>query len=128
MICNPGKISELSEKFRRKGKKIVFTNGCFDVLHMGHISLLSEARAKGDVLVVGLNSDESIRANKGPDRPVCTEQQRANVLAGLESVDYVVIFNDTEPVKLLDKLRPDILVKVAKVVGISMVSLIEVVD
>ena len=78
---------------------------------MGHVALLAQARAKGDILVVGLNSDESIRANKGPDRPVCTEQQRAAVLAGLESVDYVVIFNDDEPIKLLDKLRPDILVK-----------------
>ena len=99
------------QPFRQNGQTIVFTNGCFDVLHMGHISLLSQARAKGDVLIVGLNSDDSIRTNKGPDRPVCSEQQRAGVLAGLESVDYVVIFNDTEPIKLLDKLRPDILVK-----------------
>ena len=99
------------QQLQRNSQTIVFTNGCFDVLHMGHVSLLAKARAKGDVLVVGLNSDESIRANKGPDRPVCTEQQRAAVLAGLESVDYVVIFNDDEPIKLLDKLRPDILVK-----------------
>lgn len=98
-------------QLQRNSQTIVFTNGCFDVLHMGHVSLLAKSRAKGDVLVVGLNSDESIRANKGPDRPVCTEQQRAAVLAGLESVSYVVIFNDTEPIKLLDKLRPDILVK-----------------
>jgi D-beta-D-heptose 7-phosphate kinase/D-beta-D-heptose 1-phosphate adenosyltransferase len=104
-------LAQELQPFRRNSQTIVFTNGCFDVLHMGHISLLAQARAKGDVLVVGLNSDESIRANKGPDRPVCSEQQRAGVLAGLESVDYVVIFNDTEPIKLLDKLRPDILVK-----------------
>ncbi|NIA07394.1 MAG: adenylyltransferase/cytidyltransferase family protein, partial [Actinobacteria bacterium] len=81
------------------------------VLHMGHVSLLAQARSKGDVLIVGLNSDESIRANKGPDRPVCTQAQRASVLASLESVDYVVIYDETEPIALLDKLRPDILVK-----------------
>jgi len=104
-------LAQELQPFRQNGQTIVVTNGCFDVLHMGHISLLSQARAKGDLLVVGLNSDESIRANKGPDRPVCTEQQRAGVLAGLESVDYVVIFNEIEPIKLLDKLRPDILVK-----------------
>ena len=104
-------LAQELQPFRRNSQTIVFTNGCFDVLHMGHISLLAQARAKGDVLVVGLNSDESIRANKGPGRPVCSEQQRAAVLAGLESVDYVVIFNDTEPIELLDRLRPDILVK-----------------
>ena len=104
-------LAQELQTLRGNSQTIVFTNGCFDVLHMGHVSLLAKARAKGDILVVGLNSDESIRANKGPDRPVCTEQQRAAVLAGLESVDYVVIFNDNEPIALLDKLRPDILVK-----------------
>jgi D-beta-D-heptose 7-phosphate kinase/D-beta-D-heptose 1-phosphate adenosyltransferase len=104
-------ISQELQSFRRNGKTIVFTNGCFDVLHMGHVSLLAQARTKGDILIVGLNSDQSIRANKGPDRPVCTQAQRAGVLASLESVDYVVVYDETEPIALLDKLRPDILVK-----------------
>lgn len=110
-ICTAEQLSRELKQYRNNGKTIVFTNGCFDVLHMGHVSLLAQARAKGDVLLVGLNSDASIRANKGPDRPVCTEQQRASVLAALESVDYVVVFNETEPIELLKKLRPDILVK-----------------
>jgi len=110
-ICTAEQVKEKLQRFRQNGKTIVFTNGCFDVLHMGHVSLLAQAKAKGDVLIVGVNSDESIRANKGPDRPVCNQQQRASVLAGLESVDYVVIFNETEPIELLKKLRPDILVK-----------------
>ena len=110
-ICTAEQLTQKLQRFRQNGKTIVFTNGCFDVMHMGHVSLLAEARAKGDALIVGLNSDESIRANKGPDRPVCSQQQRAAVLAGLESVDYVVIFDETEPIELLDKLRPDILVK-----------------
>ena len=110
-ICTAEQVKEKLQRFRQNGKTIVFTNGCFDVLHMGHVSLLAQAKAKGDVLIVGVNSDESIRANKGPDRPVCNQQQRTSVLAGLESVDYVVIFNETEPIELLKKLRPDILVK-----------------
>lgn len=110
-VCTAEQLAQKLQTFRRTGKTIVFTNGCFDVLHMGHVSLLAQARAKGDLLVVGLNSDESIRSNKGPGRPVCNQQQRASVLAGLESVDYVVIFNDAEPIELLEKLRPDILAK-----------------
>ena len=110
-ICTAEQMLRKLETFRQNGKRTVFTNGCFDVLHMGHVSLLAQARAKGDVLIVGLNSDESIRANKGPDRPVCTQDQRASVLAGLESVNYVVVFDEDEPIPLLDKLRPDILVK-----------------
>ena len=110
-VRTPEQVVEELKRYRNNGQTVVFTNGCFDVLHTGHVSLLAQARAKGDVLVVGLNSDESIKANKGPDRPVCTEQQRASVLAALESVDYVVVFNETEPIGLLEKLRPDILVK-----------------
>ena len=110
-ICTTEQMAQQLKSFRQNGRTIVFTNGCFDVLHMGHVSLLAQAKAKGDILIVGLNSDESIRANKGPDRPVCTQAQRASVLAGLESVDYVVIYDETEPITLLDKLRPDVLVK-----------------
>ena len=110
-VCTADRVAEELKQYRTNGQTIVFTNGCFDVLHTGHVSLLAQARTKGDVLVVGLNSDESIRTNKGPDRPVCTEQQRASVLAALESVDYVVIFNETEPIELLKEFRPDILVK-----------------
>ncbi len=110
-VCTADRVAEELKQYRTIGQSIVFTNGCLVVLHTGHVSLLAQARTKGDVLVVGLNSDESIRTNKGPDRPVCTEQQRASVLAALESVDYVVIFNETEPIELLKEFRPDILVK-----------------
>ena len=96
---------------RRAGKKIVFTNGCFDILHAGHVSVLEFSRSKGDVLVVGLNSDESVRRLKGPTRPVNKQADRALVLAALESVSYVCIFNQDTPYDLIKAVRPDVLVK-----------------
>lgn len=89
----------------------MFTNGCFDLLHPGHVSLLEKAREQGDVLVVGINSDASIRANKGPDRPILPEAERAEILAFLASVDYVVIFDEPTPQSLIAKILPDVLVK-----------------
>ena len=97
--------------WRESGKNIVFTNGCFDVLHSGHISLLTHAKEKNDFLIVGLNSDSSVRRLKGKMRPVCTEIERATVLAALETVDAVVIFDEDTPFELIRKLKPDILVK-----------------
>ena len=97
--------------WRRQGKRIGFTNGCFDLLHPGHISLLNQARAACDVLIVGLNSDESVRRLKGDGRPVQPEHGRAAVLASLTSVDLVVIFSEDTPLELIDALRPDLLVK-----------------
>lgn len=98
-------------KQRKAGKKIVFTNGCFDILHAGHISVLEFSRAKGDILVVGLNSDASVRRLKGPTRPVNKETDRALVLAALQAVDAVCIFPEDTPYNLIKLVRPDVLVK-----------------
>lgn len=99
------------EAARRRGQRIVFTNGVFDLLHPGHIRYLAAARARGDVLIVGLNSDRSVRANKGPSRPVTPEHERAEILEALTSVDAVVVFDEETPHVIIDRLRPDILVK-----------------
>jgi len=104
-------LQPVLRKLREEGKRIVWTNGCFDILHVGHITYLLSARAQGDVLVVGLNSDRSVRENKGPDRPVVNEQDRALVLSALECVDYVVVFDGKTPMPLLDALRPDVYAK-----------------
>lgn len=110
------------EKARGQGKKIVFTNGCFDILHPGHIAYMQDARARGDILVVGLNSDASVRRLKGPERPVNPQADRALMLAGLASVDYVTLFEDDTPIDLIKAVKPDVLVKggdwtVDKIVG-----------
>jgi len=96
---------------REKGRKVVFTNGCFDIIHAGHVRYLTKARSLGDMLVVGLNSDASVRAIKGPSRPIVPESERAEVLGALRCVDYVVIFNEDTPLSLITALLPDILVK-----------------
>jgi len=96
---------------KRNGKRIVFTNGCFDLLHPGHIKLLEAARSKGDALIVGINSDDSVRTLKGAGRPVIPEQERAEILASLECVDAVVVFDELTPQKIVAALLPDILVK-----------------
>lgn len=98
-------------RLRSRKKKIVFTNGCFDILHKGHIRYLKKAGSLGDVLVIGLNSDRSIRAIKGPRRPINCELDRAEILAALDFVDYVTIFDEDTPQKLIEELKPDILVK-----------------
>jgi D-beta-D-heptose 7-phosphate kinase/D-beta-D-heptose 1-phosphate adenosyltransferase len=99
------------ESRRRLGQRIAFTNGCFDVLHAGHVQYLQDARAQADLLVVGVNSDASVRALKGPSRPIHSEQARALVLAGLQAVDYVTIFEEATPLALIQAVRPDVLVK-----------------
>jgi len=96
---------------KRNGKRVVFTNGCFDLLHPGHIRSLETARALGDALIVGLNSDDSVKSLKGPDRPVIPEQERAEILASLECVDAVVIFEELTPQEVIAALLPDVLVK-----------------
>jgi rfaE bifunctional protein nucleotidyltransferase chain/domain len=96
---------------RHAGRRIAFTNGCFDLLHPGHIRSLEQARSLGDALVVAVNSDRSVREMKGPDRPLVSEEQRARVLAALAAVDWVVIFDDPTPRRLIAALLPDILVK-----------------
>jgi rfaE bifunctional protein nucleotidyltransferase chain/domain len=99
------------ELWRRRGVKVVFTNGCFDLLHSGHVLLLERARAEGDVLVVGLNNDRSVRAIKGPARPVMPEAERAETLLALEAVDRVVLYEEPTPQQVIDALVPDVLVK-----------------
>lgn len=99
------------EGHRRKGKSISFTNGCFDILHAGHVQYLREARQTGDVLVLGLNSDASVRAIKGEKRPLVPQAERAEVVAALSTVDYVTVFEETTPLRLIEFLRPDCLVK-----------------
>ena len=96
---------------RKSGRKIVFTNGCFDILHVGHVRYLAAARSEGDLLVIGLNSDVSVRSIKGEKRPIVTQDQRAEVLASLEFVDYIVFFDEPEPLLLIEMLKPDVLVK-----------------
>ena len=114
---NGGKVKSLPQLAseidlrRLNGQKIAFTNGCFDVLHAGHVQYLNEARAQADVLVVALNSDSSVRGLKGTGRPVNPVEARAAVLAALQSVDYVTVFNDATPIKLIEAIRPDVLVK-----------------
>lgn len=110
-IISPESLIELFTESYRKQNTMVFTNGCFDLLHRGHIYYLSRARELGDVLVLGLNSDESVSRLKGPGRPVNDEQSRAEVLGGLAFVDYIVIFSEDTPLKLISSLRPHILIK-----------------
>ena len=104
-------LSRVLALARAKGRKIVFTNGCFDILHVGHVKYLEKAKSFGEILVVGLNSDSSVRKIKGPGRPVNKQADRAKVLASLYFVDYVVFFNEETPEKLIMALKPDILVK-----------------
>ncbi|MGA1941477.1 D-glycero-beta-D-manno-heptose-7-phosphate kinase [Arcobacter sp. YIC-310] len=104
-------IAKLSEELKQRGKKVVFTNGCFDILHVGHVKYLETAKSFGDVLILGLNSDDSVKRLKGPSRPVNTQDDRAYTLAALESVDYVVLFEDDTPYDLIKTVSPHILVK-----------------
>ena len=101
----------LVARLRAEGKSIVFTNGVYDLLHPGHLSYLHAARAEGDALVVGVNSDRSVRANKGPDRPINPEQERAELIAALAAVDAAVIFDEDTPHAIITALQPDVLVK-----------------
>jgi D-glycero-beta-D-manno-heptose 1-phosphate adenylyltransferase len=105
------RIALLCNDLRLQGKKIVTTNGCFDLLHLGHITYLMEARQLGDLLIVGINSDLSVKKLKGESRPICQESARARQLAGLESVDFVCVFEESTPEKWLGEVRPDIHVK-----------------
>jgi len=114
MISKILKLTDLIQKvknLRKSGKQIVFTNGCFDILHVGHVRYLTTARSEGDVLVVGLNSDASVKSIKPDNRPIVTQEERAEVLAGLASVDFITIFDESDPLALISAIKPDILVK-----------------
>ena len=100
-----------TRRLQSSGKKVVFTNGCFDVLHPGHLDLLKRARVLGDVLVVAINGDSSVKRLKGPNRPVFPEQERAEILAALDVVDYVTAFDEDTPLEAILAIRPDVLVK-----------------
>ncbi len=104
-------INNIVNELKKRGKRIVFTNGCFDILHAGHIKLLKKAKKLGDVLIVGINKDKSIKKIKGKDRPIMDEKQRIEIISAIEFVDYVVPFGDTTPEKLIKMIKPDIIVK-----------------
>ncbi len=111
------KLLEILRTEKKKGKKIVFTNGCFDIIHIGHIRYLKKAKALGDLLVLGLNTDSSVKILKGKARPIMSEKERAEILGSFEMIDYIVLFNDETPIKLISKIKPDILVKGADYKG-----------
>ena len=110
-ILERNTLKERVDSLRLKGKVVVFTNGCFELIHIGHIRLLQKARKRGDCLVVAVNSDRSVRQIKGPDRPKIPEKERAEVLGALGCVDWVTIFDEPDPLVLIKLLRPNILVK-----------------
>jgi rfaE bifunctional protein nucleotidyltransferase chain/domain len=110
-ILTADKLRQLAGELKSEGKQVVFTNGCFDLLHVGHIRYLQEARAMGDVLIVALNSDSSVRGLKGESRPINSENERAEIVAALECVDYVTIFQEATPITLLQDLQPPYYVK-----------------
>jgi D-glycero-beta-D-manno-heptose 1-phosphate adenylyltransferase len=111
-VLTKEQLAPLLQQARAQKKRIVFTNGCFDLMHVGHTRYLQAAKALGDVLVVGVNSDASVRSlNKSPDRPIVPEAQRAEVLASLGCIDYVVLFHESDPLKLITTVQPDLLVK-----------------
>ena len=117
MLIDPNDIERLCEILHRAGQKIVFTNGCFDILHAGHVRYLEKARSFGDCLVLGLNTDTSVRGNKGPARPINGELDRAEVVGALKAVDYVVLFGEKTAETIIAKVRPDVYVKGADYEG-----------
>lgn len=131
-MCVSGKLKSLEEiraiavSARTNGKKVAFTNGCFDLLHPGHVHVLRAARACADLLIVGINSDQSVKHIKGPTRPVLPESDRCELLGAMEMVDFVVLFNEPDPQNLISAIRPDVLVKGGdwnseKIIGADMV-------
>ncbi|WP_456397505.1 D-glycero-beta-D-manno-heptose 1-phosphate adenylyltransferase [Desulfurobacterium sp.] len=119
---NIEELKDFANKKREEGKKIVFTNGCFDIIHAGHIDYLEKAKSLGDILIVGVNSDTSIKRIKGDKRPIVPERYRIRVLKGLKAIDGIIVFNEETPLNIIKSLKPDILVKGAdwppeKIVG-----------
>ena len=110
-IKSRAELSAILKDLREKGKRVVFTNGCFDLLHPGHLRYLEEARSWGDLLVVAINSDDSVRRLKGPHRPIIDERSRCEIIAGLHCVDFVTVFSEDTPREIIDELLPGVLVK-----------------
>jgi rfaE bifunctional protein nucleotidyltransferase chain/domain len=104
-------LIKIAAQARRNGKSVVFTNGCFDLLHRGHVHVLRQARAAGDLLIVAINSDQSVKAIKGPTRPVAAEMDRLELIAAMEMVDYVILFDEPDPSKLITAIKPNVLAK-----------------
>jgi D-beta-D-heptose 7-phosphate kinase/D-beta-D-heptose 1-phosphate adenosyltransferase len=126
-LVSRSELGRLRRIWRRQRKRVIFTNGVFDILHVGHIELLDRAKSFGDILVIGLNSDASVRRLKGPSRPINSQRERAAVLMALRSVDCVCIFSEDTPFELIGLLRPDVLVKgaeysVDKIVGADLLA------
>jgi rfaE bifunctional protein nucleotidyltransferase chain/domain len=121
-----GELTTIAARAARDGKTVVFTNGCFDLLHRGHIHTLRQAKAHGDLLIVALNSDQSVKAIKGPNRPVTSEADRVELIAAMEMVDYVVVYDEPDPYKLIAAIKPNVLAKggdwsAEKIVGADIV-------
>lgn len=110
-VLSRSQINQVISDLKQKGQKVVFTNGCFDLLHVGHVRYLQKAASLGDCLIIGLNDDRSVREIKGPQRPLILEAQRAEVLAALACVGYIVLFHEADPFKLIEAIKPDVLVK-----------------
>ena len=111
MVVALPELVSIADKLKQEGKRIVFTNGCFDIIHLGHVTYLKKAREYGDILIVGLNSDESVKGIKGDKRPVVPQGERAEVLSSIRYVDFVVIFTEPDPYKTIEAIKPDVLVK-----------------
>ncbi len=111
MILKREMAAKLIDEMKKQNKRVVFTNGCFDILHVGHLTYLNEAKRQGDILVVGVNSDSSVKRLKGESRPINSEMDRAELLCGLKAVDYTVLFEEDTPCELLEELKPSIHVK-----------------
>jgi D-beta-D-heptose 7-phosphate kinase/D-beta-D-heptose 1-phosphate adenosyltransferase len=110
-VLNDSNLGSQVEAYKKSNKKIVFTNGCFDLLHIGHVTYLEEAKKLGDVLIVGINTDASVRVLKGPTRPIQNENDRSEILAALKAVDHTILFSEDTPLNLIKKIKPDVLVK-----------------
>ena len=110
-ICTLSEASAFVTTHRKQSKKIVFTNGCFDLIHPGHVDYLEKAKALGDILIVGINNDHSVATLKGSKRPICNQKDRCLILAALSSTDYIVLFAEETPINLIKTIKPDILVK-----------------
>lgn len=119
-------VAAIAAQARQKGQRVVFTNGCFDLLHRGHVHILREARASGDLLIVGINSDTSVRSIKGPLRPILPQTDRIELIAAMEMVDYVVLFDEPDPYRVIAAIKPNVLAKggdwsAEKIVGADIV-------
>jgi D-beta-D-heptose 7-phosphate kinase/D-beta-D-heptose 1-phosphate adenosyltransferase len=110
-VLNSETLEQTLKNYRRMNKRIIFTNGCFDLLHIGHVTYLEDAKRLGNILIVGINTDESVRKLKGPSRPIQNENDRCEILAALKCVDHTILFGEETPLELIKSVKPDVLVK-----------------